>query len=321
MSSSSSVSVILQGGLGNQLFQIFTAISYALDNNLPFYFSDKYELQSGSSTVRHTYWKTFLSALTPFLRTSTYKRDLTSLNTTILESFSLNSSQERKVIYIKEMEFAFNPLPKPYGPITLDKMLFGYFQSAKYFHHHRDHLFQMIKLDDSKNRLLEKYPQYRNLSNTISLHFRLGDYKKLQDFHPILPKEYYLNALLYLKKSLSILNTNDNNFNFAGYRIIYFCEEEDAMDVMQITHFLRNNFDNTFIFEQVDNNLDDWEQLILMSLCQHNIIANSTFSWWGAYFNNNPNKIICYPEIWFGKRARHNIKDLFLNDWFMINCV
>jgi hypothetical protein len=78
-------------------------------------------------------------------------------------------------------------------------------------------------------------------------------------------------------------------------------------------------FDNTFTFEQADNNLDDWEQMILMSLCQHNIIANSTFSWWGAYFNNNPNKIVCYPETWFGKKARHNIKDLFLSDWKMIN--
>lgn len=314
---SSSVSCILQGGLGNQLFQIFTTIAYSLDNKLPFYFSDKYELQTGTSTIRHTYWKTFLSELKCFLRSPEPKPNLSSLNTTILESFSLNTTQERKVIYIKEKEFAFNPLPKPYGLNTLDKMLFGYFQSAKYFHHHYDHIFQMIKLEDSKNRLLEKYPQYRNYSNTISLHFRLGDYKKLQDFHPILPKEYYLNALLYITKSLSILNTN--NDNFTGYRIIYFCEEEDAMDVMQITHFLRKHFTNTFIFEKVDNALDDWEQMLLMSLCQHNVIANSTFSWWGAYFNNNTNKIVCYPEIWFGKKIKHNIKDLFLSSWNQIN--
>jgi len=57
-----------------------------------------------------------------------------------------------------------------------------------------------------------------------------------------------------------------------------------------------------------------------MSCCQHNIIANSSFSWWAAYFNTNPNKIICYPEKWFGPQlSQHNTKDLFPPSWHKIS--
>ena len=61
-----------------------------------------------------------------------------------------------------------------------------------------------------------------------------------------------------------------------------------------------------------DYNIEDWEQMLLMSLCQHNIIANSSFSWWGAYFNNNE-KIVCYPSIWNG--STNEIDDLFPKNW------
>jgi hypothetical protein len=62
-----------------------------------------------------------------------------------------------------------------------------------------------------------------------------------------------------------------------------------------------------------DYSIPDYEQLLLMSLTSHNIIANSTFSWWGAYFNNNINKIVCYPSLWNG--SNNNVKDLFPDSW------
>jgi hypothetical protein len=283
-------------------------------------------LQAGESTIRHTYWNTFLVAMSPFLKRLDSKTDLSTLNTSLLESFSQGGYKERKVLYIRDKEFAYNALPKPYGSNIMDKFLYGYFQSAKYFDHHRDNMFQMIQLEGIKTKVLDKYPQYKYLSeslnnNTISMHFRLGDYKKLQGYHPVLPKEYYLNALLYIKKALSNLKINNiNNSESGSLKILYFCEncQEDLADVEKTIHYLKSHLNQNIIFEKIDVSLEDWEQMIIMSLCSCNIIANSTFSWWGAYLNTT-NNIVCYPKTWFGAKIKHNIKDLFLDNWIQIS--
>ena len=95
---------------------------------------------------------------------------------------------------------------------------------------------------------------------------------------------------------------------------MYFCDEEDINDVMEKIIFLQNSF-KQYEFIRGDKYLADWEQLLLMSSCHHNIIANSSFSWWAAYFNNWIDKIVCYPSVWFGPAAKHNIIDLFPNNW------
>jgi hypothetical protein len=57
--------------------------------------------------------------------------------------------------------------------------------------------------------------------------------------------------------------------------------------------------------------------LCLMSMCDHNIIANSSFSWWGAWLNNNPNKKVVAPKKWFGPAYTHNTKDLYPESWII----
>ena len=71
-------------------------------------------------------------------------------------------------------------------------------------------------------------------------------------------------------------------------------------------------------FLRADPLLEDWEQMILMSLCRHNIIANSTFSWWGAYLNTSRQKMVIYPGTWFGPKIKHGLQDLFPGDWIKI---
>ena len=68
-------------------------------------------------------------------------------------------------------------------------------------------------------------------------------------------------------------------------------------------------------FHFVRDTIADWQQMLLMSVCDHNIIANSTFSWWGAYFNANPEKVVCYPSVWFGPGVSHDTRDMFPESW------
>ena len=58
-----------------------------------------------------------------------------------------------------------------------------------------------------------------------------------------------------------------------------------------------------------------------MKMCDHNIIANSTFSWWSAYFNNNKKKIVCYPNVWYKKNILSKDIDLFPDKWIEINLI
>ena len=101
--------------------------------------------------------------------------------------------------------------------------------------------------------------------------------------------------------------------------VLVFCEQNDLPEITPIIDQLKHVYP-TLTFQLIDFTLNDWQQLLVMSLCQHNIIANSSYSWWGAYFNTNMNKIVCYPAQWFGRKlqAKNDIKDLCPSEWTRI---
>ena len=134
------------------------------------------------------------------------------------------------------------------------------------------------------------------------MHFRIGDYKKCPNVYYIMKYEYYKNALL-------LIDSIDNNG--ANKNVLYFCEEQDILEVNQIIDKLKQDFPK-LSFTRASNEISDWEQMMIMSCCKNNIIANSTFSWWAALFNTNINKIVCYPETWIKKL---DTSDLFLPEW------
>jgi hypothetical protein len=101
------------------------------------------------------------------------------------------------------------------------------------------------------------------------------------------------------------------------FRVIYFNESQDQSTVNVSIKVLSKTFPN-LVFVQADLS-EDWEQMLLMSVCNHNIIANSSFSWWGAYFNQNPDKLVCYPSTWFGTSlADKDTKDLCPPSWHKV---
>ena len=267
----------LMGGLGNQIFQIFAVLSYGIKSRNQFKFLDLKKLGEGSTTVRYTFWETFFSNLKPFL-----------------------ISELPPVHVIKEKGFPYNELPI-YEIINRNVMIFGYFQSYKYFEKQYSMICRIIGLENMKETLLKKLNlKNEDLQNNVSMHFRIGDYKKIQDFHPLATYDYYERALNYIRISTS---------SEQKLSILYFCEDVDIDDVTIKINALKQKFPD-YSFIRDDNNLADWEQMLLMSCCHHNIIANSSFSWWGAYFNEWTNQIVCYPSIWFGPSINHNTNDL-----------
>ena len=272
----------LMGGLGNQLFQIFTTISYAINIKTRFAFIDVDKLGSGQTIVRPTYWDNFLLRLKPF-----------------------TSKEFPQMIRVKEDGFRYSDINLyKYKSQGQHICLFGYFQSYKYFSENFYKICKMIDLEQIKKTVISKSGFTQDvLNDTISLHFRLGDYKKIQHYHPIMTYEYYKNSLTFFKIREKLKNN-----------VLYFCEEEDLEDVNETIAKLKSDFP-TVNFIRASNDLSDWEQMILMSSCRDNIIANSSFSWWGAHLNMNPYKIVCYPATWFGEVAGHDTRDLCPMDW------
>ena len=289
------ISCKLAGGLGNQLFQIFTTIAYAFKYSHSFFFLKNYQLGNGSNgaTIRYTYWETFLLHLKPFLKDIKNIPPLTCVN---------------------ESCFNFNELPEIIEK-NATTLLVGYFQSPLYFHNYKQQICKLIKLDMNKMIVKQRSSHLFTNNILISLHFRFGDYKKYPNIYPILNYIYYCNAINHL---LSKINNNEIIIHNL-ITCLYFCEAEELNDVEDIIKIIQSQF-SWIKFERANPLFEDWEQMLLMSLCNHNIIANSTFSWWGAYLNDNPEKIICYPEHWFMPEVKKDVTDLFLNDWVKIKC-
>jgi len=266
------LSIQIMGGLGNQLFQIFTALAYSLKHKtrliLP---KNKHD-----EIARPAYWDTFLKELKSIL---------------VEQNIPFRVLQERGFEYVE--------IPKITG---INFKLFGYFQSYKYFEEQYDKIYEFLKIDEKK--VIVQTNQNIDFQNTISLHFRIGDYKSIQEHHPIMPVEYYIKSLQYI-----LTKTKKDDWN-----ILYFYEESDGADVKKIIDKMIEIFPNVS-FIAIDHKLLDYEQMLLMSACRHNIIANSSFSWWAAYFNTNNEKIVSYPSLWFGQALENNVKDMFLPDW------
>lgn len=290
---SSTISTEIMGGLGNQLFQIFNTISYSLRHKVPFYFPDE-PIKNGQR--KKTYWDTpLLQTLNPFIKAST-------------PSLTYN-----------ERQFHYQAIPPPPPPPL---KLFGYFQSYKYFQDQQEEIYKLIRLTQSQSIIKEKtqQPPYNynyandNNSNLIAIHFRVGDYKNLPNHHPLMTLEYYTEALKQL-----LDNSGESTHN-----ILYFCEEADQ-DYVQKQMILPLKANPLFTnkigsYQCINHKLEDWEQVLVMSLCQKHIIANSTFSWWGAYLSEENKQEVYYPTTWFGPAmGNKNMSDFFPPHWHKIN--
>lgn len=171
--------------------------------------------------------------------------------------------------------------------IESNTTLEGYFQSYKYFQDFEEDIRREFTFKPSILTKCESIiAQY---SNPISIHIRRGDYVNHPSYWTVTPE--------YLTAALEEVVQPD-----ATYLIF-----SDDLD------WCKEVFGDEFVFMQGNNQFED---LCLMSLCDHNVIANSSYSWWGAWLNNNPDKVVVAPSKWFNDNK--SLDDLYPNNWIII---
>jgi len=220
------------------------------------------------------------------------------LRTELFDSFDLDVKvgllNNGHAPVVNERHFHFDEELFKMCPDHVD--LRGYFQTEKYF----KHIEKEIRSDFTfKDEILNPCKEMiESVENPIALHVRRGDYIKNAENHFNLPSVYY-------EAALSKFDANRNVIVFSDDPV--WCHDEGI--------FADDRF---IISENEDNRVD----LCLMSLCDDFIIANSSYSWWGAWLSANKDKTVIAPSQWFGKTGYtkdHDTKDLIPNDWTIIN--
>jgi hypothetical protein len=177
----------------------------------------------------------------------------------------------------------------------------GYFQSEKYFKHIEDDIRSEFKFSNGiEKECKSKLDQAHGDNKTvIGVHVRLGDYQALEHVYvPLLKTPYYSSAIEYI----------NNNVDGEKTFVIF----SDGMDVCKSV--FRGD---EFAFAEGGTAIQD---MCLMSMCDHNIICNSSFSWWAAWLNVNKNKKVIAPTEWFvpNEKDPKDTKDLYCEDWIRL---
>lgn len=281
--------VKVTGGLGNQLFQYAFGRQLAIRNNV--------KLKLDLSSYMHSNFRDYgLSNFhidaeaaevweLPFRKRTSKNLRLWWIN---LIKDKIFSSMEVQ----KEKHFHFDSTALKFLDNTYVE---GYWQSEKYFKDIEDILKGELRFKsplDSKNSDISKVIEN---TNSVALHIRRGDYLSTTNktIYAQCPIEYYINSINEIAKSV------ENPYFF-----VFSDDIEWAISNLKIN----------YSYQCIKGN-EAWVDMKLMSLCKHNIIANSTFSWWGAYLGEYKEKVVIAPSKWFVDSCKLNSNDLVPKLW------
>lgn len=271
----------LTGGLGNQMFQY--AFGYALSRKKSFTF--KYHFINHPNNTPRSFELNHL-------RITAKKAGIPDLEqvgypTSIIKS-ALTQLRLHKPSILNEDNI---DIRTPLDFFQDNYYIRGYWQSEKYFLDYSNEIRQQFifkELLKDKNARLEH--KMKN-SKSVAVHVRRGDYvtnKTAFDYHGLCSVEYYKSAMNFVESKIK--------------HPIYFFFSDDQQ-------WVKSNLKSKSESYYVDWNkgASSFHDMHLMSLCKHNIIANSSFSWWGAWLNSNKDKIVCAPNKWTNKISKPNL--------------
>ena len=184
--------------------------------------------------------------------------------------------------------------------INKKSYIVGYFQTEDYFIKYENSIRNMFRFRYELSENSKKYYNDILKSNSVGIHIRRGDFLKYKSFGTC-SNEYYINAIKYILSKIDAPK--------------FFIFSDDLNWVKEQSFF--NNLNISY----VEGNIEDksYEDMRLMSLCRHNIISNSSFSWWGSWLNNNQNKIVIAPKRWFADdNMNAKVKRLIPSSWIKL---
>jgi hypothetical protein len=211
----------------------------------------------------------------------------------LFEAFTLPNLKNKKFLsanYYQEKQYNYSQGYVDECPDNVN--LFGYFQTEKYFSHIADSIREDFTF---KSEVLDPCKEAFDFGEIISLHVRRTDYVEKSDDHPLCPMKYYEDALSKFDSDLPVLIFSDDT---------KWCKEQELFKP------------DRFMVSESNWNLVD---MCLMTMCSHHIIANSSFSWWGAWLSGSDDVIA--PARWFGDKgytANHNTEDIVPDRWTKI---
>ena len=290
--------VRLTGGLGNQMFQYAAGKAIARRTNLPL----KPDITSFGKNKFRSYRLNHFNVQEYFATEKEIRRFRKPRHRQII-AFAVYKIFEwvfpwHEQKEIRELRSSYNP---DVLKIKKSAYLTGYWQSEKYFADIADiirHEFTVKNEPDEINRrMLAKIESV----NAVSLHVRRGDYitnPKTLKFHGVLGLDYYVRALDLIVKKVK------------EPQIFVFSD-----DIPWVKENLKTSLPLTFV--EHNGVEQDYEDLRLMSRCKHHIIANSSFSWWGAWLNENPQKIVIAPKQWASNETmkKRQTSDVIPDEW------
>lgn len=284
--------VKFNGGLGNQMFQ--WAFGYAL------------EKETGVKTF-------FDMSFFEKKYARPYELGIFSLKAKFVEDFWLKLKLQliwklrKKLINKSFLGLTFFPEPhfeyyKYAFKIKPNTYIEGFFQSEKYFKQCEAEIRGAFTFKTKPEKFNQYLIEQMSESNSVSVHIRRGDYvqkKRYQEVYATCSLDYYKRGVDYIANK------------FETPKLFVFSDD---------IQWVKANWNLPYETVFIDNNSGDksFEDMRLMSNCKHNIIANSSFSWWGAWLNNNKEKIVIAPKKWFND-ARINQDDVIPSEWVRLD--
>lgn len=263
--------VKILGGLGNQFFQYAAATALAQKNNTDV----RLDISSFGADALRNFELGFTNAKFSIATDAEIKLyKATNSFERIKERLTPYSIKK----FYKQPYFHYDP---KFLSLPNNIYIQGYFQSEKYFSSISEQIKKELSFSFSVPDHLSGLIKEMSGCNSVSIHIRKGDYQnpEMRRVHGILSPAYYQQAIRLMKQKLK----NVHFFLFSDEKNIS-GDEYGLTDAKIVS--------GTFSKSHL-------EDFLLMSLCKNNIIANSSFSWWAAWLNSNPNKIIAAPEKWF----------------------